>query len=94
MEQGFNTLCILSWIAVIGLSASYFRQVWTIHRHKEVRDLDLLSYIGLVVFFLVLLATAIVEGSTIFIVKQILTVIPTSIIVGQILYHRNDGWKD
>lgn len=85
---------ILSWIAVVILSGSYFAQVWRIHVHKEVRDLSLPAYIGLSIGFLILLIQAISENSTIFIVKQLTTFIPCFIIVIQIIIHREDKWRD
>ena len=44
--------------------------------------------------FGILTYTAYIEGSTIFIVKQIATTIPVIVIIGQIIYHKNDHWHD
>jgi hypothetical protein len=44
--------------------------------------------------FGILTITAWIEGSTIFLVKQIATTIPVIVIIGQIVYHRDDHWVD
>jgi uncharacterized protein with PQ loop repeat len=85
---------ILSWVAVIMLSGSYFLQALKIHRHKEVRDLSLASYIALACGFSIMLIRAIQEGSMIFAVKQFATLVPCIIIIGQIIIHRDDKWED
>ena len=94
MFEGTDAICILSWVAVVGLSGSYFLQAYKIHQHKEVRDLSLGSYLGMTVCFIALLARAVVEGQPIFIAKQVLTLIPVITIECQILYHRGDRWKE
>lgn len=85
---------IASWIAIMLLSVSYWFQIWRIHVHKEVRDLSLTYHILLAIGFAMLAVTATIEGSVIFLTKQILTTIPVLIIIGQILYHKEDRWHD
>lgn len=85
---------ILSWIAIVMLSVSYWFQIWKIHVHKEVRDLSLSYNILLAIGFGILTITAIKAHSVIFMVKQIATTIPVIIIICQIIYHRNDRWHD
>lgn len=85
---------ILSWSAVVLLSTSYWFQIWKIHVHKEVRDLSMVYHVMLALGFGILTYTAYAEGSIIFIVKQIATTIPVCVIIGQILYHKNDHWHD
>lgn len=85
---------LLSWIAVTVLSASYWFQIWKIHVHREVRDLSLIYHILLALGFGILGFTAFYEESVIFLIKQIATTIPVLIIIGQIIYHRNDRWHD
>jgi len=85
---------IISWIAVFILALSYWFQIWKIHVHKEVRDLSIPYHVGLVIGFCLLSYQAYVEQSTIFLVKQISVIVPVSIIIGQILYHREDKWHD
>lgn len=85
---------ILSWIAVVILSASYWAQVWRIHIHKEVRDLSFNMYLGLAIGFTIMLFKAISEGSVIFAVKQLATLIPCLIIAAQIIQHKDDSWED
>ncbi len=87
------TLELLSWIAIVILSVSYWFQIWKIHVHKEVRDISLAYNILLAIGFGILGFTAYHEGSTIFLVKQIATTIPVVIIVIQVIYHRNDRWE-
>lgn len=88
------TLYIASWVAIIVLSIGYWVQVWRIHVHKEVRDLSLTYYVMMAVGFAILGATAFIEHSVLFLVKQIATTIPSVVIILQILYHRKDRWYD
>lgn len=85
-------LKIISWIAVFMLSISYWFQIIKIARHKEVRDLSLIYNIFLTVGTGIFVFTAFEEKSVIFLVKQTAATIPLIIIVGQILYHRDDRW--
>ena len=85
---------ILSWSAVVLLSTSYWFQIWKIHVHKEVRDLSMIYHVMLALGFGILTYTAYIEGSVIFIVKQIATTVPVIVIITQILYHKDDHWHD
>ena len=76
-------LTILSWIAIFMLASSYWFQIWKIHVHKEVRDLSLIYHILLALGFGLLIITAVMEDSFIFLVKQIATFIPVIIIIGK-----------
>ena len=87
-------LSILSWVAVFMLALSYWFQIWKIHKHKEVRDLSLIYHFFLAIGFGLLIFTAIVEDSFIFLIKQIATFIPVIIIIAQIFYHKQDHWHD
>lgn len=87
-------LIILSWIAIFILSISYWFQIWKIHIHKEVRDISLTYNILLALGFGILAFTAVAEESLIFFIKQVMTTIPVVIIVFQVLYHKNDRWRD
>ena len=89
-----EVLKMLSWIAVVILSVSYWFQIWKIHIHREVRDLSLIYHILLATGFGILAITAYYEGSLIFLVKQIATTLPVVIIISQILYHKQDHWHD
>ncbi|MCP4646304.1 MAG: zinc-ribbon domain-containing protein [bacterium] len=84
----------LSWVAVLILASSYWFQIWKIHNHKEVRDLSLTYHVLLAIGFGVLIFTALIEESQIFLAKQIATFVPVVIIIGQILIHRKDHWHD
>ena len=94
MEESGYLVKILSWSAIFLLSISYWFQIWKIHVHKEVRDLSMAYHVLLAVGFGILTYTAYVEGSTVFIVKQIMTTIPVLIIIGQIIIHKEDHWHD
>ena len=89
-----NFLTILSWIAIFILASSYWFQIWKIHLHKEVRDLSLIYHILLALGFGLLIITALMEDSFIFLVKQIATFIPVIIIICQIIFHQQDHWHD
>lgn len=87
-------LTVLSWIAILLLSVSYWFQIWKIHIHKEVRDISLTYNVLLAIGFGILAFTAIQQGSLIFLVKQVMTTVPVVIIIFQVLYHRDDRWHD
>ena len=59
-----------------------------------VRDLSISYHILLALGFGLLTYQAYLEGSTIFIFKQILTTVPVLVIIGQIFYHKKDRWHD
>ncbi|HUV84457.1 MAG TPA: PQ-loop repeat-containing protein [Methanosarcinales archaeon] len=84
----------LAWLAVIILPLSYWIQVARIARHKEVRDLSLLSYCLMACGFALLSVQAYSEGSTIFLTKQLLVLLPALTTVILIIYHRKDEWHD
>lgn len=94
MTESYDFMKILSWCAVFLLSISYWFQIWKIHIHQEVRDLSMPFHILLATGFGILTYTAFVEDSMIFLVKQIMTTIPVLVIIGQIIYHRDDHWHD
>jgi len=85
---------LVSWAAIVLLAVSYWFQIWRIHVHKEVRDLSLPYHILLALGFGILTYQAYIDGSVVFIVKQIATTVPVVILIGQILYHRKDTWHD
>lgn len=84
----------LSWVAVFLLSISYWFQIWKIHIHKEVRDLSMTYHILLATGFGILTYTAYLEGSNIFLAKQIMTTIPVLVIIYQIVIHKEHRWHD
>jgi glucose uptake protein GlcU len=88
------TLTIISWIAVVVLSASFWFQIWKIHVHREVRDLSIIYYALLVIGYGILSYTAYTQSSWIFLVKQVATLVPSAIIICQIIYHREDRWHE
>jgi len=87
-------LDILPWLAVLALNAGYWAQIIKIHRHKEVRDLSIYSYILFDVAYGFLGYEAYVISSELFLIKNILTFISTSIIIYLIYKHRGDEWHD
>lgn len=87
-------LSILSWIAIVILSISYWFQIWKIHIHKEVRDLSIWYNVLLAIGFIILGFTAWKERSLIFLVKQITTTIPVLVIIFQIIFHKKDRWHN
>lgn len=44
--------------------------------------------------FGILTYTAVIEGSMIFVVKQIMTTIPVLVIISQIIIHKDHHWHD
>jgi hypothetical protein len=87
-------LTYLAWVAIAVLGASHWLQVYKIHQHKEVRDIAIGTYVCLLVGYVILTAQAINEGSIIFFVRQIATIMPVSVILFQIWYHNRDRWHD
>lgn len=87
-------LTIISWCAIVILSISYWFQIYKIHVHKEVRDISLPYNVLLAIGFAILGFTAYFEHSVIFLAKQVLTTIPVCVIIGQVIYHKNDRWHD
>ena len=85
---------LISWIAIILLALSYWFQIWKIHQHREVRDLSLPYHVLLALGFGILTYQAYIDGSVVFIVKQVATTVPVVILICQILYHRQDKWHD
>ena len=85
---------IAPWLAVLFLSLGYWTQIWHIHKHKEVRDLDVRSYGLFAGSYILLGLEAWHISSTLFLVKNILVLIPTLIIIAQIFYHKADKWVD
>lgn len=84
----------LSWMAVVLLCSSYWLQVRKIQVHKEVRDLSLPMFSMLNTAFFVLAAYSMYIESWVFFWKQIFCILPVSIIIFQIFYHREDKWHD
>lgn len=85
---------VIPWIAVILLPLGYWKQVWHIHIHKEVRDLNLGSYVLFAFAYMALGFESVLIGSEVFLIKNILVGIPTIIIIIQILIHKEDKWED
>lgn len=84
----------LSWAAVVILPLGYWKQVWHIHKHKEVRDLSLSSYIFFATAYLFLGIESYYINSLLFLIKNLLVMIPTLVLIYQIIVHRDDKWDD
>lgn len=82
------------YLAIALVSIGFWAQVWRIHVHKEVRDLSLIQYISLAIGYIILGFEAYDINSWTFLLKQIVTVIPVIIIIGQIWIHKEDKWKE
>ncbi len=89
-----QVLIYASWASVVILCLGYWFQVWKIHVHKEVRDISLASYIMLCIGFSILAFRAYHDSATIFMVKQLSTLLPVSIICFQVIKHKEDTWHD
>ena len=87
-----DLLNIATWLSAGMLSLGYWLQIYKIHKHKEVRDLSLSSYILFAVAYILLGIEANNIDSTLFLVKNVLVLIPTVVIISQIIYHKNDNW--
>ena len=87
-------LKILPWIAVLALPLGYWKQVWHIHKHKEVRDLNPTAFILFLVAYISLGVEAIVIKSDVFLWKNILVSIPTVVIIWQIFKYKGSKWVE
>jgi len=84
---------LCAWSAVVAIPAGYFIQIYKIHKHKEVRDLSQAAFMFYLYSYISLGMKAYLDGSEIFIAKNIFVAIPTIIILYQIKVHKNDTWK-
>ena len=84
----------LSWLAAFILTVSFIPQIILIQKHKETRDLSVLSFAGLAVGSMILMVEAVIIGSNVFIAKNIGGLIMACIIIYQIRTHGKDKWKE
>lgn len=87
-------LTYLGYAAIVALGLSHWLQVWKIHKHREVRDIAMGTYILLLCGYVILTFVARDEGSSIFFWRQIATIVPVSVTLCQIWWHRQDHWHD
>lgn len=87
-------LDILPWLAIIILNAGYWVQIYKIHKHKEVRDLSITSFLLFDLAYMILAYESYLINSNVFLVKNILTGISTFIIISLIYIHQDDEWHD
>lgn len=84
---------LLPWLAILFLSLGYWKQIWHIHIHKEVRDFNIKSYIYFMVAYIALCLEAYSIDSLVFIWKNIILTIQTGILIYQIKTHQGDKWR-
>lgn len=87
-------LAIIPWIAVVALPVGYWKQVWHIYKHKETRDLDLGAFVLFLIAYISLAIEAYAIASKVFLWKNVLVIIPTLVIIIQIIHYKNSTWKD
>jgi uncharacterized protein with PQ loop repeat len=90
----FDLLHLLTYFAAVLLCLGYWMQVYKIHKHKEVRDLNIWSYVVFAVAYVILGFEAYSIDSTVFLVKNALVLVPTCILIWQIRVHKDDKWVD
>lgn len=89
-----DILKIIPWIAVVSLPLGYWKQALHIYKHKETRDLDLGAFILFLISYISLAIEAYSIASKVFLWKNLLVIIPTIIIILQILYYKGSTWKE
>ena len=87
-------LKLLPWIAVLALPLGYWKQVWHIHLHKEVRDLNPSAFILFLIAYISLGIEAFIIDSDVFLWKNILVSIPTIVIIWQIFRYKGSKWVE
>lgn len=85
-------LKLLTYGASILLCIGYWAQVYKIHIHKEVRDLNIWSYIAFAIAYVILGIEAYTINSTVFLFKNALVLVPTCVLIWQIKVHEGDEW--
>lgn len=89
----------LGYFAIAILAISHWLQVWKIHKHKEVRDISVWTYVFLLCGYFVLATKAYLDysqnnGDILWFFRQMATIFPVSVVVFQIWIHRKDKWHD
>jgi len=85
---------MIIYFAIAVLTISHIFQIWSIQKHKEVRDISISYNILQVIGFSFLTYQAYIDGSNLYIITQVASIIPVMIIIGQLIYHRKDKWHD
>ena len=88
-----------AWLAIGMLALSHWLQVYKIHKHREVRDISIWTYIFLLCGYSCLFAKASYDwyhgnGDIVWAVRQMATILPVSIVLMQIRWHKKDKWHD
>lgn len=89
----------LGYFAIAILAISHWLQVWKIHKHKEVRDISVWTYVFLLCGYFILATKAYLDysqgnGDILWFFRQMATIAPVSIVIFQIRFHRKDRWHD
>ena len=87
-------LAILPWIAIVVLNAGYWTQIYKIYKHREVRDLSYVSFLLFDISYIILAYESYMIESYVFLIKNILTTISSSVIIFLIFIHKDDEWHD
>lgn len=83
-----------SWSAVFILAVAYWLQVVKIHKHKEVRDLSLISYSILSVGYFFLLLESIYHFEPLSFAKSMSVLLPCLLILLLINHNKHCEWVD
>lgn len=89
-----DPMTIIPWLAIVVLNAGYWAQIYKINEHREVRDLSTTSYVLFGLAYIILAYESHLIESSVFLVKNILTTVSVGVIIGLIIYHRDDEWHD
>lgn len=92
-------ISLIAWIAIGILAISHWLQVYKIHKHKEVRDISIWTYVFLLIGYCCLLLKSTTDwqagtGDAVWVFRQIATIFPVTVILFQIRYHQKDIWHD
>jgi len=85
---------IFAWTAVAVISVSYWLQLFKIHRHKEVRDLSLISYSVLFIGYSFLFIEGLISFSILGIAKSVAVLIPCALTIFMIQHNKHCEWVD
>lgn len=88
-----------AWLAIGVLAVSHWLQVFKIHKHREVRDISQWTYVFLLTGYCVLFVKAMIDwyagtGDLVWAIRQVGTIIPVSIVLMQVRWHKKDRWHD
>lgn len=85
---------IFSWVAIITFAVAYWLQVLKIYKHKEVRDLSLVSYSVLSAAYFLFSIEALYDWNPVLLGKAIVALIPCLVIIMLIIHNKHCEWVD